>query len=97
MTNLLNSFKTHFNITEDIGLNFIETNGQLCVIWRDEPIQLSYGKNGRFYSKNSLLKKHGIGLARALKLEQEVQMPLKDLSTFISDFKSYHSITEEKS
>ena len=33
MENLLNSFnmfKTHFNITEYIDLNFIANNGQLC-------------------------------------------------------------------
>ena len=92
---LLNKFKTHFNITKDIDLNFIEKNGQLCVIWKDELIQLSYGKNERFYSKNSLLKKYGVGLAKALKLAPEVQLPLKDLPTFISDFKAYHNITEE--
>ena len=79
---LLNLFKTHFNITKDIDLNFIEKNGQLCVIWKDELIQISYGKNERFYSKKSLLKKYGIGLAKALKLEPEVQLPLKDLPTF---------------
>ena len=95
MENLLTIFKTHFGVTEDISLNFTENNGQLFVIWRDNLIQLSYGKNGRFYSKNALLKKHGIGLARALKLEREVQLPSKDLDTFISQFKAYHDITEE--
>tara|TARA_B110000881_G_C18190072_1_gene324334 strand:- start:139 stop:459 length:321 start_codon:yes stop_codon:yes gene_type:complete len=95
MTNLLSLFKTNFNITEDINLNFNEDDGQLYVIWKDELIELSYGKNERFYSKNSILKKYGIGLARALKLEQEVQLPSKDLTTFISEFKLYHNITEE--
>ena len=95
MTNLLSLFKTNFNITEDINLNFNEDDGQLYVIWKDELIELSYGKNERFYSKNSILKKYGIGLARALKLEQEVQLPSNDLTTFISEFKLYYNITEE--
>ena len=95
MTNLSGLFKSHFNITDVIDLKFVDINDQINVVWRGNLVPLTYGKNRRFYSKNSLLKEHGIGLAWALKLEQEVHLPTKNLTEFISAFKAYHNITGE--
>ena len=89
----MNDFKKHFDIAGNFDLQFTTNDkGQLSVIWKDKVSPLTYGKKGRFYSKNTLRSKYGASLIRTLKLDQQ---PQKDLNVFISDFMKYHNITEE--